>query len=316
MRSACVIVRVEAQDSMDDALLAKRALGGDLDSFGQLYDRYVGRVYDFAWRVLRDNDAAAEVSRETFARALEGLAAAGKAVSFKGWLFTIAHQAAVARAEGGGSLAPLPAGHEEAFGSFDVPDPARIGDAAGVGADAELGALIWDAATALKPRDYALLDLHVREGLEPAEIAGVIGVSRGAAATMVGRMNTAASDVISSYVVARRGSADCPELQQTLAQLDFPPYTDEVRKAVDGHITGCERCQRLRAGIAPPLGVLAAFAAVPAPMALKGDIWRELAHSWAEQGRSGAGGRVREPLAGLPASPYAQASAGDTRPLG
>ena len=47
---------------MDDALLVSRAMAGDLDSFGQLYDRYFTRIYDFAWRILRDADEAADVT--------------------------------------------------------------------------------------------------------------------------------------------------------------------------------------------------------------------------------------------------------------
>ena len=50
---------------VEDGLLASRALSGDLDSFGHIYDRYFTRVYDFAWRTLRDDDAAASSSCRT-----------------------------------------------------------------------------------------------------------------------------------------------------------------------------------------------------------------------------------------------------------
>ena len=290
---------------MDDALMVSRALGGDLDSFGQLYDRYYGRVYDFVWRVVRDNDAAAEVTQDVFTRALQGLTAASKAASFEAWLFTIAHHAAVARAEHAGPTAALLAAHEEAFGSFDVPDPCRLDDPAVVDGDHELGALVWEAATALNPRDYALLDLHLRQGLAAAELSAIIGVSRGNAATMVSRMKTAASSVIGSYVVARRGSNDCLALQQTLAQFDFPPYTDQVRTAVDAHVAECDRCKRARAAVADPLAVFAAFAPVAAPMALTGDVWRDVARTWAASGPVAGASRGTGTVAALPPNPYA-----------
>jgi len=263
---------------MDDELLAARARGGDLDSFGQLYDRYFHRVYDFAWRVLRDADAAAAVSQDVFTHAASGLTSMPRSMSFRSWLFAIAHRAALTRS-GGASKTP-PAMHEEAFGSFDVPDPCRIDQPGLIGQDHELAALVWEAATALSARDYALLDLHLRQGLDSAELAPILGASKGNAATMVSRIRAAASDVMKSYVVARRGTRDCPGLQQVLASFDFPPYTDAIRTAVDAHSKECGTCQQTRKRIAPPLDVLGAFAAVPAPMALKGDLWRTLSGEW------------------------------------
>jgi len=53
-----------------------------------------------------------------------------------------------------------------------------------------------------------------------------------------------------------------------------------VRRAVDLHIKGCERCQGARRRLAAPLEIFGAFAAVPAPLALKGDAWRKIAGAW------------------------------------
>ena len=290
---------------MDDALLVNRALAGDLDSFGQLYDRYFTRIYDFAWRILRDADEAADVTQDVFMKAMQGLGGLGKASSFKSWLFTIAHNTAVTRAERAGRMVPLPTpAHEEAFGTFDVPDPCRLDDPEIAAGDHELAALVWDAATALNPRDYALLDLHVRQGLESAEIAGVMGVSKGNAYTMVSRMKTAASDVIGSYIVARRGSQDCEGLQAVLAEHEFPPYTEPVRKAVDAHIKGCEVCSSARKRLVAPLEIFGAFAAVPAPMALKGSVWGNVAGAWNTTGPGGPGGGASATREPLPQNPY------------
>lgn len=289
---------------MDDALLASRAMAGDLDSFGQLYDRYFNRIYDFAWRILRDADEAADITQDVFMKALQNLGGLQKAASFKSWLFTIAHNTAITRAERAGRTVPLPApAHEEAFGSFDVPDPSRLDDPELAAADHELASLVWEAAAALNPRDYAVLDLHVRQGLDSAEIAGVMGVSKGNAYTMVSRMKTAAADVIGSYVVARRGTADCEGLRETLAAFEFPPYSEEVRRAVDAHIRACERCREARGRLVAPLEIFGGFVAVPAPLALKGEIWRNLAGEWNALGAASAAaaGTPGEPL---PASPY------------
>jgi RNA polymerase sigma factor (sigma-70 family) len=222
-------------------------------------------------------------------KAMQNLGSLSKASSFKSWLFSIAHNTAVTRAERGGRSVPLPAPvHEEAFGTFDVPDPSRLDNPEIVAEDHELASLVWEAATALNPRDYALLDMHVRQGLESAEIAEVMGVSKGNAYTMVSRMKQAAGNVFSSYIVARRGSRDCDELQRVIAQFSFPPYTEDIRRAVDTHVDACEVCQRTRRGLVAPMEIFSSFAVVPAPYALKADLWRDVSGAWPYQ-TAGAG---------------------------
>jgi DNA-directed RNA polymerase specialized sigma24 family protein len=287
-------------------LLAGRGASGDLDSFGQLYDRYFNRVYDFCWRVTRDTDDAAEATQETFARAMRGLAAAAKPPGFQASLFAIAHEEAVARAERAGRRPPLPAPtHEEAFGSFDVPDPSRIDDPQ-LAADPELPGQVWEAASVLGARDYALLDLHLRQGLGGAELAQVLNVSKGAATSTVNRMKAAAGDVIGGYVLAKRGSRDCEGLRGVLAGFEFPPYTEELRRALDQHVRGCDVCGRVRRGLAP-LAIFAAFAAVTAPFALKGDIWRGVAAAWPYGGEGALA--AASPGAAIPAPAAAGAAA-------
>jgi RNA polymerase sigma factor (sigma-70 family) len=266
---------------MDDRLLVGRASGGDLDSFGQLYDAYFGRVFDFVWRTLRDGDAAASVTHDVFLRALRELPSFPRDGDFPSWLFAMAYREAVARAE---RMPPQPAPtFEEAFGSFQAPDPARLEDPAVAGDDHELASLVWEASTALNPRDYALLDLHARQGLDTGDIARLLGVNKGTAATMIQRMRAAADDVLASYIVARRGTADCEGLRGALSAHDVPPYTEQARADVDAHIRGCETCGPLRRQLPPAVPIFAAFAPVEAPLALKGDIWRDLAASWDER---------------------------------
>lgn len=273
---------------MDDALLVSRAVGGDLDSFGQLYDRYFTGIYDFCWRVTRDADEAADASRDVFAIAMMQLPELARASSFKAWIFTIAHNTAVTRAESVGRTPPLTVpSHDEAFGRFDAPDPSRLDNPALAAGDHELAALVWEAASSLNPRDYALLDLHVRQGLESAEMAQVLDVAKGIANTMITRMKAAAGAVINSYILARRGSKDCDDLRHVLAAYTFPPFSDDIRRAVDAHVEGCETCRRARAELSVPLLIFGSFTAVAAPFALKGEAWREISSSWPQGEGSG-----------------------------
>ena len=255
---------------------------------------------------------AADATCDVFMQTIQALPGLTKAASFKAGLFTIAHNVAVTRAERRDRPASLPSAvHEEAFGSFDVPDACRLDDPELAAGDHEAAALVWEAAAALNARDYALLDLHVRQGLGSADIATVMGVTKPNAATMVNRMKAAAGEVISSYIVARRGSKDCPGLQGVLAGVEFPPYTEPVRQAVDAHVKDCETCQASKRRLAAPMTILGAFAAVPAPLAMKGDIWGDLSGAWATSGAGAhGGGAAFGARDALPVNPYRGALGG------
>jgi DNA-directed RNA polymerase specialized sigma24 family protein len=227
------------------------------------------------------------VTRETFVRALRELPSLGRGVEFEPWLFSTAYREAVARAE---RAVPEPSpAHEEAFGSFEAPDPARLDDPSVAGGDHELAALVWEASTALNPRDYALLDLHARQGLGTGAIAQLLGVGKSTAKTMIDRMEAAADDVLSSYVVARRATASCEGLRAALEPHDVPPYTEQARAAVDAHLRECDTCGALRRGLPSTVAIFASFAAVQAPLSLKGDIWGEVAASWGSRANRGGG---------------------------
>jgi len=262
---------------MDSALLAARAAGGDLDAFGQLYDANFARVYDLAWRILRDADAAAEVTRRTFEASAAALPRLGGR-DLRTWLLLHAAQQALARADAAAATPRIL--HEEAFGAFDVPDPCRIRDVSLVRGDHDLACLTWEAATRLGARDYAALDLHLRQGVAPAAIAPLLQVTKGNAGTLLERLRREADGAMQTYVLARRGGKDCEPLRNVLAEAGFPPYTEAVRAAVEAHAAGCSTCGANRSLPAPPSAVLADLAPIDPSLSLKGDTWRAIVAAW------------------------------------
>jgi len=262
---------------LDDALLASRAAAGDLDSFGQLYDRYFGRVYDFAWRTLGDELEAAAATEDAFGRTVGALQHPGQAPTFRALLFASAHEAVLARADSPADGRTGPA-HEEAFGAFEVPDPSHVENAAVVRGDYELAALGWEAMASFTARDYALLDLHLRQGLSAHEIAHVLGTNKKEAQTILKRMTKAASEAIDSYVIARHGL--CPQLREELAPFAIPPLDEEARTVAQRHVASCEVCEQEKLRLPNMFDVFAAFTAIAAPLTMKGDAWRAIAAGW------------------------------------
>src|SRR5262245_60361601 len=85
-----MLVRANAAETGDDdALLVMRAQA-EPSAFTVLYDRYVEAVYRYCDRRLGDRTAAEDATSVIFTRAFVNLPKY-RAGTFRGWLFTIAH---------------------------------------------------------------------------------------------------------------------------------------------------------------------------------------------------------------------------------
>lgn len=260
-----------AQDA-DLVVLARR---GRDDAFGALYEKYFPGVYDFLTRLLRDRQEAADVTQDTFIKAFERLGHLKRPESFKSWLFTIAHRNGLNRIERSKRAVAIGDFYvsEREVDDLSVVDPDRAGDPER-SAEAQAAArIIWEAAAGLDPRTYSVMDLHVRQGLDSAEIAEVLGVSKGNAYTMVSRMKKSFSETLSTYLLIRKGSGDCAELASIIAAKSGTGLTPELRRAADRHARDCDVCEENRKVLFMPIKIFAALGAVPASAGLKAAIW-------------------------------------------
>jgi len=60
---------VNRVDDRSDSQLVTAALGGCVESFGQLYERYYSAMVALAYSVLADRHLAEDAAQETFAKA-------------------------------------------------------------------------------------------------------------------------------------------------------------------------------------------------------------------------------------------------------
>lgn len=281
-----------AARAADERELVSRAQAGDVDAFGALYERYFGPVYDFLVRLMRDPEEAADVTQDTFIRAMRAIRTLREGSSFRGWLFRIARNTALNRLAQRRRSETLDGDAERP--AFAVVDERRLSDPETAAEAEEAAALVWEAAQALDPRQLSLLDLHLRQGLDTAEIAEVLGVTRNNAAVMLHRLRNAVRSAIETRILAERPA--CPRLAEALGP---PPIalTPEVRRTVEKHVQGCPECDERRRRLVP-LAVFAALAPVPAPAGLAERIWRTLADA-AARGELGAEGGVGRTALGL-----------------
>jgi hypothetical protein len=127
--------------------------------------------------------------------------------------------------------------------------------------------LVWAAAAALGERDSSLLDLHLRHGLGPAEIAGELGVEANAAHQQLFRLRNKLGDAIGSYLLWRNGRPLCDGLAAAVS--GHVAFDQSVSKAVAKHQAQCDQCSERRAGLVDPSKLFAAVPLVAVPLQLK-----------------------------------------------
>jgi RNA polymerase sigma-70 factor (ECF subfamily) len=179
-------VRFDGDASGDERDLVERARA-DPEAFGELYRRYLPRVYAFAYRRTGVPDVAEDITSAAFERALRNFDAfTWRTGGFGPWLFRIAanelidHYRRTARATSDRARIAAHALHGDG-----PPDPID----AVLGRDAAAEVLV--AMTGLNDRYQRALSLRYLSDLSAAEAAAAMGTSRATMAVVVFRATRA-----------------------------------------------------------------------------------------------------------------------------
>jgi RNA polymerase sigma-70 factor (ECF subfamily) len=88
----------EAPDFGHDLSLLRRCQQGEVEAFGELYERYVDRVYRHVYYLTRDRTEAEDLTAETFLRAWQAIGRyQWRDKPLLSWLLTIAHNLVISR---------------------------------------------------------------------------------------------------------------------------------------------------------------------------------------------------------------------------
>jgi RNA polymerase sigma-70 factor (ECF subfamily) len=272
-------VATVVQREVADRELIERAEQGDREAFGALYRRHFQGLYDFALRIVRDDDLAADVVQSTFVKAWDAARKQKEVGNVKAWLYTIAHNLAIDELRLRKRLAEPPAGGRGDDGGFPfaVVDPSRFSDPEAVVQDRELVELVWDSASALNPQEYALLDLHLRRGLDAEEISRHLSLAKSAVYTRLSRLRDSLEEAVTSTLLMRRGRRECLDLDWLLEELRATEATQPVRRAIKQHLEACERCQESKRRLVSPAEIFAGISLVPLALELQSEIWEGVA---------------------------------------
>ena len=73
----------------DDQILVKESLNGNKRAFEEIVEKYYKIIFRLAYRILRDNDDAEEITQSTFVKAYENLGSYNSKFKFFSWLYRI-----------------------------------------------------------------------------------------------------------------------------------------------------------------------------------------------------------------------------------
>ncbi|HWJ62894.1 MAG TPA: RNA polymerase sigma factor [Acidimicrobiales bacterium] len=236
----------------DDAQLVEAARAGDRDAFAAIFDRYAPRVHGFCTRLLNEPHTASDATQDTFVTAAQRLDQLRDPSALRAWLYAIARNECTRHGRARARAVPT----EDSVMAGETAEDLGADEPAAAAAASEAGGILWEAAAGLDEGDRVLLELHVRHGLEGAELAEAAGVAPGQISMATGRMRERVARSVGALLIARKGRADCPGLQVVLADWDGT-YTVLTRKRVARHIDGCELCDERRTALVAPFGALA-----------------------------------------------------------
>jgi RNA polymerase sigma factor (sigma-70 family) len=297
-------------DGRTDAELVQAARSTEPEAFGQLFDRWFDRSWNVARNIVRQDDIAAEVAQDAMLNAWQRLDQLRDVEAFGGWLLRITRNRALNRLErerrsratgdeivSGLRDRRLHEGQTDPTGAQTPPSTDAVVDIR------DQQELVWAAAAALGERDASLLDLHLRHGLAPGEIAEELGVEANTAHQQLFRMRNKLGDAIGSYVLWRNGRPLCDGLAAAVSgQVAFDR---SVSKAVAKHQKSCEQCSERRAALLDPSKLFASVPLLGVPLQLKVDAAAALHNAGVpvDPASISAGGRSLDPPDGSPSEP-------------
>jgi len=252
MRTVAVL-----HSTMRDSEVVAAIVAGDPEGLAEAYDRYASPLYTYCRSLLREPADAADAVQDTFVIAASRLAGLRDRNRLRPWLYAVARNECHRRLRAHAVQVTTPLDEMP-----DVSDTSA--DVSGEAERDELRTLLRSAVRGLNSGERDLIELQLRQGLDVAEIAAVLGVSRNHAHALLSRARDQLEISLGALLVARSGRQDCAALNTMLADWDGQ-LNVLMRKRINRHIENCPACtERKKRELAPALLLgLAPLAALP-----------------------------------------------------
>jgi RNA polymerase sigma factor (sigma-70 family) len=257
--------------TMRDSEVVAAIVAGNPQGLAEAYDRYASPLYTYCRSLLRESADAADAVQDTFVIAASRLAGLRDRNRLRPWLYAVARNECHRRLRARAVQVATPLD--------DMPDVTDTSaDVSGEAERDDLRRLLRSAVRGLNEGEQDLIELQLQQGLDVAEIAAVLGVSRNHAHALLSRARDQLEISLGALLVARTGREDCVALNTMLEDWDGQ-LNVLMRKRINRHIEHCPTCtERKKRELTPAvllgLAPLAALSTGALPAGLREQVLR------------------------------------------
>jgi RNA polymerase sigma factor (sigma-70 family) len=265
---------------MRDSELAASIVNGDPEAIAEAYDKYADLLWSYCRSLLSDSADASDAVLDTFVIAASRLEVLRPLGRLRAWLYAVARSECLRRLRS----------RKVSPSATETPRLRRAAEALSTGEQRQLRALLSAAFGGLEDAERDVMNM-VWHGLDLAEVAVVLGLSRSEAYALFTRGRDQLETSVGVLLVGWSGRVHCQELDGMLSGRDRQ-LTPDLRVRLSRHVDKCDVCvQRYRQQMRPALllglsvGALlsesaeARSAARPAPAGL----WEEVYQATSDQ---------------------------------
>src|SRR5450830_570315 len=223
-----------------DAELIAAVRGGDSVAFGQLYERHAGAARAVARQYTNSAADAEDVVSDSFAKVFTILqGGGGPDVAFRAYLFTVVRRVAIASLGAGKRVQPTDdlAQYEGSIGSQPgVDEPAIAGFERGV---------VAKAYDSLPERWQAVLWYTEVEGLQPAQIGPILGLTANGVAALAYRAREGLRQAYLQNHLTTVKDESCRAVSDKLGAYVRGGLAKREQALVDQRLDECPKCRGL-----------------------------------------------------------------------
>ncbi|HEY8480276.1 MAG TPA: sigma-70 family RNA polymerase sigma factor [Spirillospora sp.] len=248
-------------DRADDERLTYDLAEGDPSALIQVMDRYAARLYDYCHALLRDQEQAAAALHDALVAAYAHVPGLRDPHRFGAWLYALVRRECMRRLRDPNRPAERHEAPEAEEGFLDDAELARRDEAR---------RLVHTSLAALRGREREAMDLMLRHGLDPADIAGVLGMDVQEAADFTGRAHARLDAALTAACLVRDGM-ECRDAA-ALAAGGGDQLPPPVIRELAAHAETCEICASRRDPNLSAAGLLQVMPVAMMPTDLRGRV--------------------------------------------
>ncbi|MEV8437200.1 sigma-70 family RNA polymerase sigma factor [Actinosynnema sp. NPDC051121] len=233
-----------------DAELIDSVRAGDIDAYGQLYERHVSAAHNLARQLARSSAEADDLVSDAFAKVLDTLRAGrGPDSSFRAYLLTALRHTAYDKTRRDRKLELADDVAEVAPEATSVP----FSDTAVAGLERSMAA----KAFARLPERWQTVLWHTEiEGQSPAEVAPLLGLTANGVSALAYRAREGLKQAYLQVHLAETRSERCRATVDRLGAWTRGGLSKRETTQVEAHLDECTNCRALAAELADVNGAL------------------------------------------------------------